>query len=124
MLQHSKGAQHIKLCKSVHSGGQTKLVFKFQASTSSESGSSTTDSQSAPGNKPSTSKQQGQSTLSFAVKGQDVLAAGIIWAAKYAISNISFRSCDVCQKHSRLCSTVLLHGFNVGKTKISYMFIV
>ena len=51
-----------------------------------------------------------------------MLAAEIIWAAKCATSNISFRACDgLSETFQAMFNCPIADGFNVGRTKISYM---
>lgn len=118
LIQHSKGNQHKKLCKTIFSSSQTKLVFKTVSVPAADPGTSREQV-------PSSSKSKEESKLFFSFPGEDVLTAEIIWAVKCANSNISFRASDgISDTFRAKFKCPIADGFSVGRTKLSYMLTV
>jgi hypothetical protein len=114
LIQHSKGIHHKKICKSILSSSQTKLVFKLIPALPAG------PCPKEPG--PSTNKHTEGTKLMYTFSGEDELAAEIIWAVKYATSNIIFRACDGISETFRVMfKCKISDGFSVGRRKLSYM---
>ena len=119
ILQHAKGAQHKKLSKTAFSPAQTKLTFKPepQAVTSKFRANNTKQRVLIFSNKAKVKLK-----LRYSFSGQDVLSAEIVWAAKCAYSNISFRANEgIGDTFKSMFKCPIADGFSMSRSKISYL---
>ena len=114
VLQHSeKSSTHIRLAKIACSDSQTKIAFKIiQNSSSIESQGTLEVSETIP---------VPVRNICFTSKKDDTTKAEIIWAAKTANDNYSFRSSDCIGDTFRamFSNPETLETFSMSRTKLS-----
>jgi len=117
LLQHCDGDVHKKLAKSLCSASQGRITFTTTSHMPSEASSQTdtNNSTSIVFNKPA--------KLGVTILSNDVTRAEIIWAAKTASSNFSFRSSDgIAETFHAMFKCPVSERFSMSRSKLSYIF--